>query len=72
VRPADLCRTFEKAAAEDFGRLAPVVLDRWGLRSGADIGRAVLLLAEEKCLTLDEGESLDEYRAVGDFRFLPA
>lgn len=72
VPPAELCRAFERHAGREFGRLAPVVAGRWGLRSGTDLGRAVFLLAEQRCLALPEGETLDEYAAAGDFDFRAA
>jgi uncharacterized repeat protein (TIGR04138 family) len=65
----ELCRAFERQAAADFGLLAPHVLERWGLPTGAHLGRAVFLLADHRCLSLEEGESLEEYAAAGPFRF---
>jgi hypothetical protein len=35
------------------------------LVTGADLGRAVLLLAAKGCLNLDPGESLEDYAAAG-------
>lgn len=69
VPASRLCRAFRDQAAGDFGKLAPHVLERWGLGSGGDLGRAVFLLAGRKCLSLNEGETLEEYEAAGVFRF---
>lgn len=65
VPAAALCAAFRAHASADFGALAPHVVSRWGLPSGADLGRAVLLLAASGCLTLDPGESLEDYAAAG-------
>lgn len=65
VSAAALCAGFRAHAAADFGALASHVASRWGLASGADLGRAVLLLADGGCLTLDPGESLEDYAAAG-------
>lgn len=67
--PAELCRAFRDKAAADFGAMAGHVARRWGLATGADLGRAVFLLAGKKCLSLEAGETLDEYAAAGEFRF---
>jgi uncharacterized repeat protein (TIGR04138 family) len=69
LKAQDLCRAFERQASADFGRLAPHVLERWGLATGGDLGRAVFLLADHRCLSLEEGETLEEYAAAGPFRF---
>lgn len=65
VPAAALCAAFRAHASADFGALAAHVASRWGLASGADLGRAVLLLAGSGCLTLDPGESLEDYAAAG-------
>jgi hypothetical protein len=45
------------------------VIGRWGLGSGEAVGRAVFLLAESKCLSLGDGETLEQYAAAGTFQF---
>ena len=69
VAARELCRVFRDRAASDFGPLAGHVVRRWGLTSGLDLGRAVFLLAGQKCLSLEEGETLDDYASAGEFRF---
>lgn len=66
LRAAELCEAFRNAAAADFGPFLPETLDKFGIRTGSDIGRAVFLLAAQGCLTLREGEGLEEYAACGD------
>jgi uncharacterized repeat protein (TIGR04138 family) len=65
LRAEELCRAFARAAAQDFGPFLPDALDRFGIRTGADLGRAVFLLAAQGCLALREGETLEEYAACG-------
>lgn len=69
VPALEFCRVFQELAAADFGRLAPHVLETWGLRSGEALGRAIFLLADWKCLSVKHGETLEEYAAAGSFRF---
>ncbi len=61
----ELCRAFGRAAAQDFGPFLGDALERFAMRTGADLGRAVFLLAAQGCLTLRDGESLQEYAAYG-------
>jgi uncharacterized repeat protein (TIGR04138 family) len=62
---AELCKLFSRAAAEDFGSFTEEALSGFGIATGAQLGRAVFLLASHGCLTLGAGESLEEYAAVG-------
>ena len=66
LRAAELCDAFRRAAAADFGPFLPEALEGFGIRTGADLGRAVFLLAAQGCLALREGETLEEYAAGGD------
>lgn len=65
VGAAEICGTFSRAAAADFGPFLCETLGRFGLRTGADLGRAVFHLAAQGCLALRPGETLDEYAACG-------
>jgi uncharacterized repeat protein (TIGR04138 family) len=67
--PAELCLIFRAQATADFGAFAEETMRRFGLDSYGDLGRAVELLARTGCLTMREGESLDEYAALGAIRF---
>jgi uncharacterized repeat protein (TIGR04138 family) len=65
LRAEELCRAFGRAAKQDFGPFLADALDRFGIRTGAELGRAVFLLAAQGCLALREGETLEEYAACG-------
>lgn len=65
LRAEEVCAAFRRAAAADFGPFLSDVLDRFGIRTGAELGQAVFLLASHGCLSLREGEDLREYAACG-------
>jgi uncharacterized repeat protein (TIGR04138 family) len=66
---SEICHALQRQAQADFGDLAGAVMESWGIGSGGDIGRAIFLLARFNCLSLREGESLEEYAAAGRLRF---
>lgn len=65
LRAGELCRAFGRAAAQDFGPFLAEALERFGIRTGAELGQAVFLLAAQGCLALGEGEGMEEYAACG-------
>lgn len=65
---AGLCEIFGKQVEADFGTFSKAVLERWGLETCGDLGRAVFLLAENGCLTLRENETREDYEAQGPIR----
>lgn len=69
LRAAELCRIFRMQAAADFGAFSGEAMKRFGLGTYGDLGRAVELLARTGCLILREGDSLEEYEALGAIRF---
>ncbi|MEO6097945.1 MAG: hypothetical protein ABIW76_20700 [Fibrobacteria bacterium] len=60
---------FHRQVADDFGSFSSNALDRFGLRTGEDLGRAIFMLARSGCLSLGEGETLAAYAALGPMRF---
>jgi uncharacterized repeat protein (TIGR04138 family) len=66
---AELCRIFRAQAEADFGAFAEATLERFGLDTFDDLGRAVFLLAEHGCLTLRDGETRADYAEAGPIRF---
>jgi uncharacterized repeat protein (TIGR04138 family) len=65
----ELCRMFRIQVAADFGAFATEAMERFGLKTYGDMGRAVFLLAEHGCLSIREGETLQDYEAAGPLRF---
>jgi uncharacterized repeat protein (TIGR04138 family) len=66
---AELCRIFRAQVAADFGAFAGETMERFGLKTFADLGSAVSLLAEYGCLTLRDGETPADYAEAGPIRF---
>jgi uncharacterized repeat protein (TIGR04138 family) len=62
---AELCAAFRRSAQADFGPFLRDALDRFGIRTGEELGRAVFLLAAHRCLSLKDGENLREYAECG-------
>lgn len=58
------CRDF---ALEQFGLLAPTVLDHWGIRSTEDLGRIVFLLIEVGLLAGQPSDKPEDFDRVYDF-----
>lgn len=65
----ELCRMFREQAIADFGGFVEDTMERFGLKTYGDVGRAVFLLAEHGCLSIREGETLEDYEAAGPLRF---
>lgn len=65
VSAPELSAFFRNQVEADFGSFAGETLERWGLRSGDDLGRAVFLLADHGCLALRAGETREDYAAAG-------
>lgn len=61
--PAALTAAFRAATRDDFGPLRRDVLDEWGVRRPAALGRAVALLGHAGCLILDEEDAPAFYAA---------
>lgn len=58
------CRDF---ALEQFGLLAPSVLEYWGITSTEDLGRIVFMLIEVGLLARQESDRLEDFERVYGF-----
>ena len=58
------CRDF---ALEQFGLLAPTVLEHWGIRSTEDLGRIVFLLIDVGLLAQQPSDRIEDFDRVYDF-----
>jgi uncharacterized repeat protein (TIGR04138 family) len=58
------CRDF---AQQQFGLLAPVVLDHWGISRTEDFGRIVYVLVEVGLLVTQPGDSESDFEGVYQF-----
>jgi len=58
------CRDF---ALEQFGLLAPTVLEHWGIKSTEDLGRIVFLLIDVGLLAQQPSDRIEDFDRVYDF-----
>lgn len=58
------CRDF---ALEQFGLLAPAVLQYWGVTSTNDFGRIVFMLIDVGLLARQESDRVEDFDSVYDF-----
>jgi uncharacterized repeat protein (TIGR04138 family) len=58
------CRDF---ALEQFGMLAPAVLEYWGVTSTEDLGRIVFMLIDVGLLARQESDRLEDFDQVYEF-----
>jgi len=58
------CRDF---ALEQFGLLAPTVLEYWGVHTTADIGRIVFLLIDVGLLAKQDNDRVEDFEGVYEF-----
>jgi uncharacterized repeat protein (TIGR04138 family) len=64
VELAWACRDF---ALEQFGLLAPAVLEYWGVTSTTDFGRIVFMLIDVGLLARQENDRVEDFDGVYDF-----
>ncbi|HUX01565.1 MAG TPA: Minf_1886 family protein, partial [Phycisphaerae bacterium] len=67
VAGRELCEGLRDHALEQFGRMARVVLESWGVRSSEDIGNLVFNMVEAGLLRKTEEDRREDFRGVLDF-----
>ena len=67
VTGQQICEALRELAIERWGRMARVVLDRWGIRSTMDFGNMVYLMISHEFMRKTEEDSLEDFRDVYDF-----
>lgn len=78
VTAGELLEGFRLQALKEFGPMTPLVLEHWGIRSCADIGRMVFLLVEAGAFGRTESDSVEDFEGGFDFHeafvvpFLPS
>lgn len=68
VSGRDLAEGARDLALEEYGPMALHVLEHWGLRRTADIGRIVFDLIDENVLSKTDEDSLEDFEEVYDFQ----
>ena len=78
VSAGELLEGFRVLTLKEFGPMAPLVLEYWGITSCRDIGRMVFLLVEAGALGRTENDSINDFEKGYDFHeafvvpFLPS
>lgn len=67
VSAGELLDGFRLLALKEFGPMAPVVLEYWGIRECRDIGRMVFLLVEAGAFGRTENDSIEDFEQGYDF-----
>jgi uncharacterized repeat protein (TIGR04138 family) len=68
VSGQQLCEGLRRQALKQWGMLARTVLRRWNITSTLDFGRIVFALVENGHLQKTDGDSIDDFRNVFEFR----
>ncbi|UCC26135.1 MAG: hypothetical protein JSU98_03330 [Gemmatimonadales bacterium] len=64
----ELAEGVREVALERFGVLARTVLEHWGIRATEDVGEIVFALVEGGVLVKQDGDRIEDFRDVYDFR----
>ncbi|MEO0089195.1 MAG: Minf_1886 family protein [candidate division WOR-3 bacterium] len=63
----ELLLGFKELAQKEFGILAKIVLEHWGIKSTDDVGEIVFNLCEAKILTKRENDKKEDFANFFDF-----
>ena len=67
VTGRELCEGLRDLALEQFGRMARVVLESWGVRSSEDIGNLVFNMVEAGLLRKTDEDRREDFEGVLNF-----
>jgi uncharacterized repeat protein (TIGR04138 family) len=62
-----LCEGLRKLAIEKWGRMAKLVLNSWGVKTTRDFGEIVFLMVENKLMSAQPTDSMEDFDAVYNF-----
>ncbi|MDH4038744.1 MAG: hypothetical protein OEX18_03655 [Candidatus Krumholzibacteria bacterium] len=65
VSAAELVEGLRRAACDRYGMLAFTVLEKWGVRTGSDVGEIVFQLIDEGFLSRQDDDSREAFDEVG-------
>ena len=63
-----LCEGLKELALEKWGRLAMMVLNRWGINSTNDFGEIVYLMIKHEWMSAQPTDSIEDFDNVYDFK----
>jgi uncharacterized repeat protein (TIGR04138 family) len=67
VNGQQLCLGLRDFAIDQYGLLAPVVLNHWSIFRTDDFGRIVFAMIDEGLMSRSNDDTLDDFRSVFDF-----
>ena len=68
VTGQQLLEGIRRLAVEQFGYMARIVLEQWGVRQTADFGEIVFRLVNSGLMGKTQNDSLDDFKGGYDFR----
>ena len=63
----ELCNGLRDKALKQWGRLAKMVLNNWGVKTTHDFGEIVYLMIENKWMSANPNDTIDDFNDVYDF-----
>jgi uncharacterized repeat protein (TIGR04138 family) len=67
VSGQELLESCRAVAVDEFGPMAKLVLNEWGIETTEDVGRIVFLMVEHGLLSKTDEDRLDDFRDGFDF-----
>jgi len=68
VSGGDLARGLKDLAMEKWGRMAKIVLNRWGIKTTRDFGEIVYLMIANQWMNAQPNDSIDDFNDIYDFK----
>jgi len=63
----ELLEGIKKLAEEEFGPMAKIVFEHWGIKNTEDFGHIVFNLVEAGIMSKTEEDSIEDFKDVFDF-----
>ena len=63
-----LCLGLRDLAKDKFGRMAKVVLNKWGIETTRDFGEIVYLMIKNNWMSAQPGDEIEDFNNVFDFK----
>ena len=67
VSGQELCMGLKNYALEQYGMLAPIVLEKWNINRTDDFGRIVFAMIDAELMSSSNDDTPDDFHAVFDF-----
>ncbi|MCH2133232.1 MAG: hypothetical protein MK116_05730 [Phycisphaerales bacterium] len=68
VTGQELCLGLKNYAVHQWGMMAPVVLDCWGIHNSSDFGRIVFAMIDAGLMSRRPDDCIEDFDGVFDFR----